>query len=219
MGVLYYLAEMARKSRVSLGGYAYHVLNRANRRARLFDGDDDYAAFEAVLEEAHRRVPVRICAYCVMPNHWHLVLWPEEDDQIAPFMQWLTLTHAQRWNGFRDLTGTGHVYQGRYKSFPIQQDDHFLAVCQYVESNPVRAGLVVEATAWRWGSAWRRAAGSSAARALLAAWPTDPPPDWDHRAGVAPDSATLGRIALSLRQDRPFGDAAWVERISAGSRV
>jgi putative transposase len=112
------------------GGYVYHVLNRAVGRARLFDKSGDYAAFEKVLEEAKEWQPTRLLAYCIMPNHWHLILWPDEDGDLSEFMRWLTVTHTQRWHAHRHTAGTGPLYQGRFKSFPIQDDDHFLTVCR-----------------------------------------------------------------------------------------
>src|SRR5690348_16103632 len=119
---------MGRPLRVSQGGFVYHVLNRANARLPLFHKDSDYAAFERILAEAKARVPMRVLAWCVMPNHWHLVLWPEADGCLSRFVGWLSLTHAQRWHTHYGNSGTGHIYQGRFKSFPIQEDNHFLAV-------------------------------------------------------------------------------------------
>jgi putative transposase len=115
---------MGRPLRAADGGYVYHALNRAAGRQPLFEKDGDYEVFERALAEALDRVPVRLLAYCVMPNHWHLVLWPKADGELSRFLGWLTLTHAQRWHAHRHTAGTGHLYQGRFKSFPIQEDDH-----------------------------------------------------------------------------------------------
>jgi putative transposase len=141
-----------------LGGYVYHVLNRANGRLRLFRKDADFAAFEQVLAETHQRVPLRILAYAILQNHWHFVVWPRrgQGQQVAEFFRRLTVTHAQRWHAHHATSGTGHVYQGRFKSFPVATDEHLLSVLRYVERNPLRAGLVSRAEAWRWGSLWRR---------------------------------------------------------------
>ena len=123
----------------------FHVLNRANARATIFEKPEDYAAFERVLREAVDRVEMRVLAYCLMPNHWHLVLWPRRDGDLSKFMGWLTLTHTQRWHAHHRTVGTGHLYQGRYKSFPVQDDEHFLTVCRYVERNGLRANLAPRA--------------------------------------------------------------------------
>src|SRR5215510_9306692 len=136
---------MPRLPRVAAGGVVYHVLNRRVAQLPLFEKDGDYAAFEHILEETIVRTGIRLLAYCLMPNHWHLVLWPREDGDLAAFMQRLTVTHVRRWHAHRHSVGTGHLYQGTYKSFPIQQDEHFLTVCRYIERNPLRAKLVPKA--------------------------------------------------------------------------
>src|ERR1017187_6062285 len=134
---------MARKPRFSPGGLAYHVMNRTWGKIDLFEDAGDYAAFEKVLVEAiEREKSVRLCAYCLMPNHFHLVLWPKQDGQLSRFMQWVSMTYAARWHAHRDSGGRGHLFQSRFKSFPIQQDGHFLKVCRYVERNALRAKLV-----------------------------------------------------------------------------
>lgn len=144
---------MGRPLRTAPGGMVYHVLNRANARMTLFEDDGDYAGFERVLAQACERVSMRLLAYCVMPNHWHLVVWPRQDGALARFMNWLTLTHTQRWHQHRHSVGDGHVYQGRFKSFPVETNEYLLTVCRYVERNPVRAGFVERAEPWRWSSA------------------------------------------------------------------
>jgi putative transposase len=144
---------MGRPHRLDCGGYVYHVLNRANARLPIFQKEGDYHPFERIAGEALDHVPgMRLLAYCVMPNHWHLLLWPRHDRELADFVHWLTLTHTQRWHAHYHDVGSGPLYQGRYKSFPVQEDEHFYDVCRYVERNAARAGLVKRAEAWRWGS-------------------------------------------------------------------
>ncbi len=120
----------------------YHALNRANARLAIFDCDEDYAAFERVLAQAVTRFDMRLLAYCLMPNHFHLLVWPRDDGDLSTFMRWLTMTHTQRWHAFHRTVGSGHLYQGRFKSFPVESDDHFLTVCRYVERNALRANLI-----------------------------------------------------------------------------
>ena len=103
---------MGRALRTVAGGLVYHVLNRANARMRIFDKPKDYEAFERIVVEAVGRVKMRLLAYCVLPNHWHMVLWPREDGDLSAFVGWLTLTHTQRWHAHRHSVGSGHVYQG-----------------------------------------------------------------------------------------------------------
>src|SRR5260370_2532875 len=137
---------MGRPRRTSLGGYLYHVLNRGNGRLPVFHKDFDCEAFLHVVAETQEHVHgVRLLAYCLMPNHWHLVLWPHKDGELSDFMHWLTLTHTQRWHAHYQNIGGGHLYQGRFKSFPVQSDEHCLTVCRYVERNALRAGLAGKA--------------------------------------------------------------------------
>ena len=120
----------------------FHVLNRGVAHMQLFEKVGDYRAFEQVVHDTLQVAPMRICAYSAMPSHWHFLLWPEHDGDLAAFMQRLTITHVRRWQENRRYVGLGHVYQGRYKSFPVEEDEHFLAVARYVERNALRANLV-----------------------------------------------------------------------------
>lgn len=159
------------------GGLVYHVLNRANGRREIFQSAGDYRAFEEALAEVQGRVPMRLLAWCLMPNHWHLLLWPECDGELSDFMRLVTLTHTQRWHAFRRSAGTGHLYQGRFKSFVVQNDSHFLTVCRYVEANALRANLVRRAEAWRWCSLSPHSHGASGDRPRLHEWPVERPRD------------------------------------------
>jgi putative transposase len=203
---------MGRPLRAADGDYIYHVLNRANGRLTIFRNDDDFAAFERVLIEAVERTSTRLLAYCLMPNHWHLVVWPRENGELSRFVGWLTLTHTQRWHAHRHSAGSGHVYQGRFKSFPIQDDDHLHIVARYVERNPRRAELVRKAEQWRWSSLYRWCRGLPEDSALLAPWPRPRKPNWVEWVNAAQSLAELGAIHQSIRRGSPFGDAAWTER-------
>ena len=143
---------MPRPRRLTPGGVVYHVLNRANGRRGIFDSAGDYLAFEQILADVQQRVGTRILAWCLMPNHWHLVLWPHRDGELSNFLRLATVIHAQRWHAYRGTAGTGHLYQGRFKAFSVQEDAHFLTVCRYVEANALRAELVARAENWRWGA-------------------------------------------------------------------
>ncbi len=149
----------------------FHVLNRGVGRMRLFNKDRDYEAFEEIVAKTLLSCPMRICSYCLMANHWHFVLWPEKNGDLARFMQKLSVTHVRNWQENRRRVGMGHVYQGRYKSFPMETDDYFYQVVRYVERNALRANLVESADAWRWSSLWRREHGTREDRKLLAARP------------------------------------------------
>jgi len=203
---------MARPLRAALGGVVYHVLNRANGRVTLFEDDGDYLAFEKVLVEAHQRLPIRILAYCVMPNHWHFVLWPRKDGELSEFMRWLTVTHTQRWHAHHHTSGTGHLYQGRFKSFPVQSDEHFLTVARYVERNALRANLVQRAEDWAWSSLWRRIKGGRAAKDILSKWPVDPPRNWLQCVNRAENTKELEALRQCVARGRPYGNPIWQQR-------
>ncbi|MCE9554667.1 MAG: transposase [Planctomycetes bacterium] len=117
----------------------YHVINRGVGRQQLFFQDGDYEAFERVIAETLEKRPMRILSYCLMPNHWHFVLWPEKEGDLGRFMQRLTVTHVTRWQKNYHCVGFGHAYQGRFKSFPVQADNYFYQVVRYVERNALRA--------------------------------------------------------------------------------
>lgn len=202
---------MPRVARKAPGGLVYHVLNRANGRLRLFKKQQDYIAFEQVLAEAHQRVPIRILAWCLMPNHFHLVLWPKKDGELTAFMRWLTLTHAQRWKHAHAAVGHGHLYQGRFKSFPIQQDRHLLTVLRYVERNAVRPTLVKRAQDWRWGSAFVRLDRSHELRPLLSDWPVARPHNWHEILSTSPTDAELAEVKEHIQRSSPMGREEWVK--------
>jgi putative transposase len=206
---------MGRPLRAADGNRVYHVLNRANRRAAVFDKPGDYEAFERVLQEAVARFGTRLLAYCLMPNHWHLVVWPSQDGELSAFAGWLSLTHAQRWHAHRHTAGSGHVYQGRFKSFPVQDDDHLLTVLRYVERNPARAGLVDRAEAWRWSSVKWRLAADPLAGSWLCPWPTAAPSNWLDWINQPLTAAEEQAIKRSARRGSPLGEAAWVRETAA----
>jgi putative transposase len=203
---------MGRPHRAAEGGYVYHVLNRANARMTIFKSDADFEAFERVLIEAVQRTRTRLLSYCLMPNHWHLLVWPKEDGELSEFVGWLTLTHTQRWHAFRQSIGTGHVYQGRFKSFPIQEDDHLLTVARYAERNALRANLVRRAEQWRWGSLYRWLRGSAEDRELLAAWPLPRLAAWVEHVNRPQTEAELTALRRCISRGSPFGSDSWRER-------
>jgi putative transposase len=141
---------MPRIPRGQIGGYAYHVLNRGNGGAAVFHKEHDYSAFINLLAEAKGKFPVQVLSFCLMLNHFHLVVQPATEAVLSPFMQWWMTSHVRRYH--QHYRSHGHVWQGRFKSFPIQQDGHLLTAIRYVLRNPVRAGLVEHAVDWPWSS-------------------------------------------------------------------
>jgi putative transposase len=180
----------------------------------LFEKPGDYSAFEKVLGEAYERTNVRIAAYCLMPNHWHLLLWPRDDGELSEVMRWITVTHTQRWHAHRHSAGSGPVYQGRFKSFPVQTDEHFLTVARYVERNALRAGLVERAEQWQWSSLWRFLRGDGKPSGILSQWPMERPKDWVDFVNESERESELEDLRSSAQRGRPFGSEDWTVKIA-----
>jgi putative transposase len=200
---------MPRIARQCPGGYVYHVWNRGAGRLRLFKKPEDYLAFEQVLVQAHDRHPIALLDWCLMPNHWHFIVYPSEDEQVTAFFRWLTHTHAMRAITHRRVMGMGPLYQGRFKSLPVQGDEHLLTLLRYIQRNPVRAKLSRHAAEWRWGGEGVRHAGLEELRRLLAPWPVDRPRTWTRWVDEATEPSEQKQIRECIRRSRPLGDATW----------
>ena len=205
---------MPRRPRLAAGDLAYHVLNRRVGRLGLFEKSTDYAAFEKILAEAHTQTKIRIAAYCLMPNHWHLLLWPRHDGELSEVLRWITVTHTQRWHAHHHSAGTGPVYQGRFKSFPVQADEHFLTVARYVERNALRAKLADRAEDWQWSSLWRHVQTDPIFTSWLSDWPMERPRDWTTKVNRPHTASELEALRVSVQRGRPFGDEGWVRRMA-----
>jgi putative transposase len=204
---------MPRRPRAATGNYVFHVLNRSVRRMRLFETEGDYLAFTKVLNQARERAECRLLSFCIMPNHWHLVLWPKGDDDLSEYMHWLTVTHTQRWHSFHKTIGTGPLYQGRFKSFPIQADEHYYRVCRYVERNALRANLVERAENWRWNSLWQSLNGMG--DVVLDRWPSEKPTQWTQLVNEPQTESELEAIRRAVLRGCPFGNDEWIGRTAS----
>ena len=200
---------MPRRSRIAPGGLVYHVLNRTVGRMAMFRKPADYNAFLKTLIEAHQRHPMPILSFCLMPSHWHFVVWPQKDGQLTDFFRWLTHTHAMRWRVSHHTRGYGALYQGRFKSFPVQRDEHLLTLCRYVERNPLNANLVKRAQLWPYSSLHVRLNDDEKLRSLLSPWPLDPPTNWINHVNQPMTQREIQKIQTSLQRSRPFGSDTW----------
>jgi putative transposase len=209
------MATMPKPSRVNAGGVVYHVLNRANARAPIFETAGDYAAFLRILTEAHEQVPMRVLGFCLMPNHWHLVLWPHGDGDLSRFMHWTDLTHSHRWQEAHEAVGFGHLYQGRFKSFPVQDDLHYLTVCRYVLRNALRAGMVDRAEQWPWSSFYQGPPLTDTPRPAIAEGPVDLPADWPRVVNTSETDKELRDLRCCVNRGRPYGDEPWINRTAS----
>jgi putative transposase len=157
---------------------------------------------------------MRLLAYCLMSNHWHLVLWPQKDGDLSDFMHWLTLTHTQRWHAHYHNVGSGHLYQGRFKSFPVEADEHYLTVCRYVERNALRASMVRTAQGWKWGSLAQRLGVGLELGPELVEGPLALPSDWVALVNAAQTEAELTALRRCVERGQPYGSETWVKRTS-----
>lgn len=192
---------MPRPPRIHPSCVPQHIVNRGNRKSPIFLLPADYLGFVAAMTEAAERTVVRLVAFCLMPNHWHLVLWPYNGAEISAYMQILMNAHLRDLLTRHGTWGQGHVYQGRYRLHLIQNDRHFLNVCRYVESNARRAGLCERAEDWPWSSL--SCSGPDPDINILSPWPTPKPADWL-------DQVNRPRIRLSVPRgwvpsEVPFG--------------
>ena len=204
---------MPRSKRKSLGGYVYHVLNRANGRLRIFRKRGDFQAFEQILVEGQERTGIRICGYCLMGNHWHLLLWPRNDGDLSEFMRWVTVTHTQRYHASHGTAGMGHVYQGRFKSFPVQGGNYYLEVLRYIEANPLRAELVTNAGEWPWSSYAYHIGELARDKPLAICKGPRPLPDhWSKLVHKKYPEATMATIRNAIKRGCPFGENTWIQK-------
>ncbi len=202
---------MPRTARAAIGGVVYHVLNRGNGRMEIFRGPDDYLAFAELMVEARQWAGVDIFGFCLMPNHWHLVLRPRRDRDLAGYFSWLANTHVKRFRA-RYRGTSGHLYQGRYKSFAVEEDSYFLTLLRYVEANPLRAKLVSRAQDWNWSSLGCE---DRISRKLLSAWPVVRPRHWTALVNEPVGPADQRRLKESFDRGRPLGGDSWTLQMAS----
>jgi putative transposase len=199
---------MPRTARAAVGGIVYHVLNRGNNRAAIFRKPQDFEAFATLLAEGRERAAIDVFAFCLMSNHWHLLVRPKGDRDLANYLSWVTNTHVKRYRAHYRAS-SGHLYQGRYKSFPVQADDHFLAVARYVEANPLRAAMVRRAEDWPFSSI---GCSVKVRQAIVSEWPVDRPRNWASLVNQVQGERERAEVRLSIQRDRPLGEEAWVKK-------
>lgn len=201
---------MARLARIVVPDVPHHVTQRGNRRLPTFFSNDDYAAYLRLLTEHCQAAKVAVWAYCLMPNHVHLVLVPSTADGLRAALGETHRRYTRRVN-FRE-GWRGHLWQERFASFPMDHR-HLYAAVRYIEQNPVRAGLAAAPAAWPWSSAAAHLAGADdevvTVAPLLAM--VD---DWDEYLAEH-DEVELDRLRAHQRTGRPLGDAGFVADLEA----
>jgi len=202
---------MARPHRNTPGGYCYHVLSRGNARQQVFHKTGDYEAFIRLLDAAHEVVEMRVLGYCLMPNHFHLVVWPRGEGDLSRWMQWILTTHVRRYHEHHQTSG--HVWQGRFKAFPIQEDDHLLTVLRYVERNPLRAGLVASLSNWPYSSLGL--ANSRERPTWYHEGPVKRGKNWLRHVEQPQTDVELVALRRSVERGIPYGGEQWQRRTVA----
>lgn len=200
---------MPRVTRGLADGMIYHVINRGNARQEVFHKDEDFRAFAGLLREAKEKHPVKLLGYCLMSNHFHLLLCPEKAEDLSRFMQWLMTSHVRRYH--RHYRTSGHVWQGRYKSFIVENDRQLLTVLRYIEGNPVRINLVQSASEWRWSSHVERL--NENGSSLVDGLPLALPNQWTEYVNTPLTDGELERMQQSISRGAPFGGLEWRARI------
>jgi len=187
----------------------YHIINRGNGRQEVFHKERDYAAFVELIKAAKEKWTIKLFGYCLMPNHFHMAVMPERGEELSRWMQWLMTSQVRRYH--RHYKSSGHIWQGRYKSCMIQEDNHLLMVLRYIEGNPVRAKMVQSAIDWHWSS--HNETIGTAARALTCKAPMALPKEWTRYVDEPFGARELDHIRGSVNRQTPFGDATWQMRI------
>ena len=202
---------MPRKPRKAFGGQVYHVMNRGNCGMDIFAKGADYLTFMKIMEEGRQRTGMRILAYCLMQDHWHMVLWPRKDEDLTSFVQWVAGTHVRRWRARREMMGAGHLYQGRFKNFPVQRNENLYRVLGYVEGNPKRARKSKRAEGWQYSSLY---AGDRPAESQvqMTPWPVPRPADWVETVNAAIEPEELKLLRMHVQRGRPLGSDAWMRQ-------
>jgi len=206
---------MPRTARCAVGGLVYHVLNRGSGRLQVFRKPGDFLAFVDLMIEAKEHAQIEVFGYCVMSNHWHMVVRPRRDRDLAGYFSWLTNTHVKRYRAHYRRT-SGHLYQGRYKSFAVEEDGYLLTLLRYVEANPLRAKLVARAEDWAWSSLSPQAVRDGlveVVRPKLAPWPRDA--KWHEAVNAPLEAARLDLLRRSVVRGTPFGLPEWVGQLIA----
>ena len=198
---------MPRPPRLIFPGEYYHVLNRANRGIEVFHHASDYQAFIQLIVRAQEQVELPMVAFCLMPNHVHLVVHPRGAGDLPRWTRWLFTTHVRHYH--QKYGTSGRLWQGRYKACHAQDDHYLLTLIRYVERNALRKQLIAHAEDWRWGSLhWRS---MKRPPVQLEQPPLQLPSNWKEYVNLPQTAAELDAIRTSVNRQRPFGDPKWAK--------
>ncbi len=201
---------MARQPRLDIADQIFHVINRSNARWDIFKSDKDFQGVVKSLVETLELIPIDIFAFCIMSNHWHFVVRPKANGDMGGFFGKFTQKTTQRWHTKHGTVGTGHLFQGRFKSFLVEKDEYFIQLAKYVEANALRAKMVKNAEDWPWSSLCLRLKNSELAKKILMPWPIEIPKNYLSLVNHPLAKTQLDNIRTSVEKSRPFGSEAWV---------
>jgi putative transposase len=193
---------MPRIARGLAGGEIYHVINRGNRRTEVFHNIKDYEKFIELMEVAKKMTNVKLYSFVLMPNHFHFIIEPNEAEDLSKYMQWLLTSYVRYYN--KTYKTSGHLWQGRYKSFIVQRDNYFLTLLNYVEQNPQRAKL----------KQWKFVSSNTQFNDFLDKLPIELPKDWEEIKKEVLSKTKKEKIVNSIQRQSPYGDDAWVIKIA-----
>ena len=195
---------MPRIARGETAGGIYHIINRGNMKMQVFDNKEDYEYFLELLEIGTKREKVEIHAYCLMPNHFHLLLVPKEEKSLSRLMQWVMTSHVRYYH--KKNKTSGHIWKGRYKSFMVEKESYYLTLIRYIESNAHRTKLTQKAEEWKYGSLYERV---TKKRELLNEPYVELYDEWVQYVNQPLKEGELEKIRNSVNRQAPLGQEQW----------
>lgn len=183
----------------------YHIINRGNMGMQIFDSSDDYEYFLNLLKQGCDREFVLIHAYCLMPNHFHLLVSVDKAGSLSRMMQWVMTSHVRYYH--RKNNTFGHVWQGRYKSFIVEKESYYVGVIRYIEANPIRANLADKAQKWLYGSLRERV--TKTTTTLLCSPLVELGEDWKRYVNKPMKKLEIDKIRNSVNRQTPLGEKGW----------
>jgi putative transposase len=187
----------------TLGGI-YHIINRGNMRTQVFDDAEDYEYFFDLLAKGMQKESIELHAYTLMPNHFHLLVVPQREGSLSRFMQWVMTSHVRYYH--KKNKTSGHIWQGRYKSFLVQQESYYMTLLHYIEANALRAGLVTKAEDYMYASLYERIHHN---RTLLNEPYMTLPVEWEKMVNNSLSAYDLDTLRNSVNRQSPLGDHEW----------
>ncbi len=199
---------MPRIPRGQTQGGIYHIVNRGNMRMQVFDDEDDYEFFLKLLKTGLERDNIELHAYCLMPNHFHLLLVPQGENSLSKFMQWVMTSHVRYYH--KKNKTSGHIWQGRFKSFIVEKDSYYLTLMRYIEANALRADLSKTAQDWQYGSLSERVFRN---RKILNK-PYGELDNWVEYVNTPQTQKEIDKIRNSINRQAPLGNENWVIKMA-----